>query len=97
MSTKFIGYLPEVKTWVNRETGEPISLDRVRINIIDDHVPEVVGADIQYYMIKKEELLSICGVHEYHELKLFIGHECNVNMRFDVRTQKASLSEIKFM
>lgn len=97
MSTKFIGYLAETKTFVNKETGEPVNLDRVRINVIDDSVPDVVGADIQYYIVKKSELESICHVKEYHELKQFLGHECIIGLRLDVKTQKVALSQIKFM
>lgn len=97
MAKKFIGYVPEEKTWVDSTTGEPRSINRVRVNIVSESVPGVVGMDVEYYMVKKEDLESVLHVKSYDELKGNLGKRCLVELRIDVRSQKPLLSQIEFV
>lgn len=97
MATKFVGYVPEVKEWADVKTGEKQKIDRVRLNVFDDSRPGCVGVDVQYYMVKHEDLQNICGVKEYDELCRYIGCRVFINMTLDVRSQKPIVNEIAFM
>lgn len=95
--TKIIGYKPEKMEWADKNTGDVHSVDRVRVNIVDDDVSGVVGMDVQYYMVKKEDFESVFKLKSYDELKPLLGKRCFVILGIDVRTQRAVLNRIEFV
>lgn len=97
MAVKFVGYVPEVKEWADSKTGVKQKIDRVRLNMVDDNSRGCVGMDVQYYMVKHEDLERVCGVKEYEELRRYIGYKAFINMTLDVHSQKPIVNEIAFM
>ena len=96
MATKFVGYVPEVKEFADAN-GKTIKINRVRLNIVDDNARGCIGQDVQYYMVKKEDLQRVCGVKEFEELRQYIGYKAFISMTLDVRSQKPVISEIGFV
>lgn len=96
MATKFVGYVPDVKEFADAN-GKTIKINRVRLNMVDDNARGCIGQDVQYYMVKKEDLQRVCGVKEFEELRQYIGYKAFISMTLDVRSQKPVLSEIGFM
>ena len=96
MATKFVGYVPDVKEFADAN-GKTIKINRVRLNMVDDNARGCIGQDVQYYMVKKEDLQRVCGVKEFEELRQYIGYKAFISMTLDVRSQKPVISEIGFM
>ena len=51
MAVKFVGYVPDVKEFADSKTGTKISINRVRLNMVDDNARGCIGQDVQYYMV----------------------------------------------
>ena len=96
MATKFVGYVPDVKEFADAN-GKTIKINRVRLNMVDDNARGCIGQDVQYYMVKKEDLQRVCGVKEFEELRQYLGYKAFISMTLDVRSQKPVISEIGFM
>ena len=96
MATKFVGYVPDVKEFADAN-GKTIKINRVRLNMVDDNALGCIGQDVQYYMVKKEDLQRVCGVKEFEELRQYLGYKAFISMTLDVRSQKPVISEIGFM
>ena len=84
MATKFVGYVPDVKEFADAN-GKTIKINRVRLNMVDDNARGCIGQDVQYYMVKKEDLQRVCGVKEFEELRQYIGYKAFISMTLDVR------------
>ena len=96
MATKFVGYVPDVKEFADAN-GKTIKINRVRLNMVDDNARGCVGQDVQYYMVKKEDLQRVCGVKEFEELRQYLNYKAFISMTLDVRSQKPVISEIGFV
>lgn len=93
----FVGYRPENKMIIDKDTGEIFRFEGVRVNFTDDKCFNVVGLDVQSYTIFKSEIESVFGVSREDDLFPLLGLRCVLSFRMNLKNRRSFLNKVEFI